>query len=448
MQALSDDALRHKTVEFRERLANAGRRARGRPQRPADRGVRRHPRGGPAGHRPAPLRRAAHGRRRPALRLDRRDEDRRGQDPRLHPARLPQRPHRQGRAPHHRQRLPGQARRRVDGPDPPVARASTVGLVVARRPTTAPAQAGGLRLPTSPTAPTTSSASTTSATTWPCRSEQMVQRGHAYAIVDEVDSILIDEARTPLIISGRVARRGRALLPVRRHRPQASPATSTTRSTRRSARSRPPRRASRRSSRRSASRTSTTSCRSTTSTSCQAALRAKELYKRDKDYVVQRRRGEDRRRVHRPHPRGPALVRGPAPGGRGQGAGADQGGEPDPRHHHPPELLPHVREARRHDRHGRDRGRRVRPHLQPAGRAHPHPPADGPRRTRPTSSTRPRTAKFDAVVDDLVERYETGQPVLVGTVSVEKSERLSRLLEKRGIPHAVLNAKQHDAGGR
>ena len=41
--------------------------------------------------------------------------------------------------------------------------------------------------------------------------------------------------------------------------------------------------------------------------------------------------------------------------------------------------------------------------------------------------------KFEAVVEDLVERYETGQPVLVGTISVEKSEKLSRLLEKRGV---------------
>ena len=52
-------------------------------------------------------------------------------------------------------------------------------------------------------------------------------------------------------------------------------------------------------------------------------------------------------------------------------------------------------------------------------------------------------AKFDAVVDDLVERYERGQPVLVGTISVEKSEYLSSQLRKRGIPHEVLNAKQH-----
>jgi preprotein translocase subunit SecA len=53
-------------------------------------------------------------------------------------------------------------------------------------------------------------------------------------------------------------------------------------------------------------------------------------------------------------------------------------------------------------------------------------------------------AKFDAVVEDIAEKHEAGQPVLVGTVSVEKSEYLSQLLHKRGIPHEVLNAKQHD----
>ena len=52
-------------------------------------------------------------------------------------------------------------------------------------------------------------------------------------------------------------------------------------------------------------------------------------------------------------------------------------------------------------------------------------------------------SKFAAVVEDLAERRDKGQPVLVGTASVAKSEHLSRLLEKRGIPHEVLNAKQH-----
>jgi preprotein translocase subunit SecA len=52
-------------------------------------------------------------------------------------------------------------------------------------------------------------------------------------------------------------------------------------------------------------------------------------------------------------------------------------------------------------------------------------------------------AKFDAVVDDIAERHEAGQPVLVGTASVEKSEILDKLLTRRGIPHEVLNAKNH-----
>ncbi|MDP5182769.1 preprotein translocase subunit SecA [Blastococcus sp. BMG 814] len=52
-------------------------------------------------------------------------------------------------------------------------------------------------------------------------------------------------------------------------------------------------------------------------------------------------------------------------------------------------------------------------------------------------------AKFDAVVDDIAERHEAGQPVLVGTASVEKSEVLSKFLLRRGIPHEVLNAKNH-----
>src|SRR6267378_1565694 len=53
-------------------------------------------------------------------------------------------------------------------------------------------------------------------------------------------------------------------------------------------------------------------------------------------------------------------------------------------------------------------------------------------------------AKFNAVVDEIVELNRQSRPVLVGTVSIEKSERLARLLEKRGVPHEVLNAKQHE----
>lgn len=52
-------------------------------------------------------------------------------------------------------------------------------------------------------------------------------------------------------------------------------------------------------------------------------------------------------------------------------------------------------------------------------------------------------SKFNAVVADIKDRHEKGQPVLVGTVAVESSERLSKLLDRAGIPHAVLNAKNH-----
>ena len=53
-------------------------------------------------------------------------------------------------------------------------------------------------------------------------------------------------------------------------------------------------------------------------------------------------------------------------------------------------------------------------------------------------------AKYDALVDDIVERHAAGQPVLVGTTSVEKSERVSRQLKRKGVPHEVLNAKYHE----
>jgi preprotein translocase subunit SecA len=52
-------------------------------------------------------------------------------------------------------------------------------------------------------------------------------------------------------------------------------------------------------------------------------------------------------------------------------------------------------------------------------------------------------AKFEACVEDIVERHRAGQPVLVGTISVEKSEVVSKMLKRRGVPHEVLNAKNH-----
>ena len=62
----------------------------------------------------------------------------------------------------------------------------------------------------------------------------------------------------------------------------------------------------------------------------------------------------------------------------------------------------------------------------------------------PDSIYKTENGKFNAVIDTIVEAHEKGQPVLVGTISIEKSELLSKMLKRRGIKHNVLNAKQHD----
>ena len=95
-----------------------------------------------------------------------------------------------------------------------------------------------------------------------------------------------------------------------------------------------------------------------------------------------------------------------------------------------------------HDRHGRDRGVGVRQHLRAPGRPDPAQQAAGPRGpARPHLQVRGRQVQRRRRRHR--ERHDRGQPVLVGTASVAKSEELSRLLDKRGIPHEVLNAKQH-----
>ncbi len=62
----------------------------------------------------------------------------------------------------------------------------------------------------------------------------------------------------------------------------------------------------------------------------------------------------------------------------------------------------------------------------------------------PDAVYRTAKAKFEAVVEEVCQLHAQGRPVLVGTISIEKSEMLSRMLQQRGIPHSVLNAKHHD----
>ena len=66
------------------------------------------------------------------------------------------------------------------------------------------------------------------------------------------------------------------------------------------------------------------------------------------------------------------------------------------------------------------------------------------RKDLPDSIFRTEKGKFEAVIEDIIQCHEKGQPVLVGTISIEKSELLSKMLKRRGIKHEVMNAKYHD----
>ena len=219
--------------------------------------------------------------------------------------------------------------------------------------------------------------------------EECVQRGHPFAIVDEVDSILIDEARTPLIICGptqdevkwyvefaKLAAHPDARRRLRGRREEAHHLGARARHHQGRG---PPRH------------------RQPLRLGQHAADLVPEQLDQGQGAVPQRqgvrrhgRRGAHRRRAHRPHAGRPPLQRRPAPGDRGQGGREGPRGVPDPRHGHAPELLPSLREALRHDRHGHDRGLRVRQDLQARRRTDPDQPADGPQRPAPTSSTAPR----------------------------------------------------------
>ena len=228
--------------------------------------------------------------------------------------------------------------------------------------------------------------------------DRCFQRDHRFAIVDEVDNILIDEARTPLIISGspeaaadlyytfaRLAKglgrrrveaeaegarrveghlRGRVRLRVRREAQDGRADRAWCRAGGEVPRGREPLPLRARDARQPPEPVAEGG----------VALPARQGLR------GRRGRGDDHRRAHRSHPRGPALVGGPAPGGRGQGGAGDPRGEPDARDDHAPELLPLLREAQRHDRHRPHRGDRVHEDLQDAGGRDPDQPGHDPRR--------------------------------------------------------------------
>jgi preprotein translocase subunit SecA len=272
----------------------------------------------------------------------------------------------------------------------------------------------------------------------PSRARQ-VQRGHTYAIVDEVDSILIDEARTPLIISGKVADAAQLYYKF----------ASIVRSLKRDddyevdeekRNVAPTEDGIEKVERQLDIENLYDGVAQNLVHQLQAALKAKELFKRDKDYVVAS--GEVK------------IVdefTGRILEGRRWSEGLHQAVEAKEgvKIKEENQTLATVtlqNYFRMYDKLAGMTGTAQSDAAELAGtydlQVVPI-PTNKPmvRADEADLIYKTEDAKFGAVVDDLAERYEKGQPVLVGTISVEKSEKLSRLLDKQGITHEVLNAK-------
>jgi preprotein translocase subunit SecA len=271
--------------------------------------------------------------------------------------------------------------------------------------------------------------------------EDKVQRSPVYCIVDEVDSILIDEARTPLIISGRVSEAAKLYYrfasiarglrrdvhyDVDEEKRAVAPTEEGVHEVERAL----------------GVENLYDELSANLVHHMQAALRAKELYKRDKDYIIQS--GEVK------------IVdefTGRILDGRRWSEGLHQAVEAKEgvKIKEENQTLATVTLQNFFRLYEKLAGMTGTAQTEAAELGGTYKlqvvpiPTHRPlvRLDQSDLIYKNEEAKFDAVVEDLAERYDKGQPVLVGTISVEKSERLSRLLEKRGIPHEVLNAKQH-----
>ncbi len=271
--------------------------------------------------------------------------------------------------------------------------------------------------------------------------EVMAQRGHVFAIVDEVDSILIDEARTPLIISGpadeaaqlyyQFASIARTLArdvdyEVDEEKKTVIPLESGIEKVEKAV--------------------GVENIYDAVSVNyvhqLTKALTAKDLYHRDKDYLVAQ--GEVK------------IIdefTGRTLEGRRWSDGLHQAVEAKERvsikeENHTWATVTLQNYFRMYEKLGGMTGTAETEAGEFAG-TYGLPVVPIPtnqemiRMDNPDLVFKTEEAKFNAVVDDVAERFETGQPMLIGTASVAKSELLSRLLEKRGIAHNVLNAKQH-----
>ena len=271
--------------------------------------------------------------------------------------------------------------------------------------------------------------------------DDKTQRGHNFAIIDEVDSILIDEARTPLIISGRLADAAklyyrfasvvrslkrdvdyeveedkRIVVPLEAGIDKVEAALGI--------------------------ENLYDQVQQNLVHQLQVALKAKELYKRDKDYIIVN--GEVK------------IVdefTGRVLEGRRWSEGIHQAVEAKEgvKIKEENQTLATITLQNYFRMYDKLAGMTGTAQTEAAELANTYELQVVPiptnkkvgRVDQPDLIYKSEVSKFGAVVDDIAEKFEAGQPVLVGTISVEKSEYLSRMLAKRGIEHEVLNAKQH-----
>jgi preprotein translocase subunit SecA len=272
--------------------------------------------------------------------------------------------------------------------------------------------------------------------------DELVQRGHNYAIVDEVDSILIDEARTPLIISGPAEQSARWYQEFARLAPALKKDADYEVEE----------------GKRTVAITETgvekiedqlgidnlyEAVNTPLVGYLNNALKAKELYKRDRDYIVAN---------------GEVLIVDEFTGrvlhGRRYNEGMHQAIEAKEGVQIKDEnqTLATITLQNYFRLYEKLSGMTGTAQTEAAELHQIYKigvvpiPTNRPmiREDLPDVVYKTEAAKFTAVVDDIAGRVEAGQPVLVGTASVEKSELLSSMLLRRGIPHEVLNAKQHE----
>ncbi len=269
-----------------------------------------------------------------------------------------------------------------------------------------------------------------------------VQRGHGFAIVDEVDSILIDEARTPLIISGAGTKSAEAYKSFARVVPRLKPEIDFELD--------------------EAKRTVAPTEEGVAKVEqwlniedlysdpsgqmvnhMQQALKAEFLFKRDVDYVV-----KDGEVLIVDEFTGRLMV------GRRYSEGLHQAIEAKEKQHVREEnqtlaTITLQNYFRMYEKLSGMTGTAVTEDAE-FREIYKLPvmviPTNMPmiRDDRNDLIYRTVEAKFSAVADEIAERHAVGQPCLVGTISIENSERLARLLVKRGIKHSVLNAKFHE----